>query len=78
VPSPETEAHLEGAKNLWRYNRGDLFNVTVWIGLFVVVAGVCWLGLHLLELIPAGHPHPIHYGPLPKPTVTIPPFTPPT
>ena len=56
--SSETEAQLEGAKNLYRYNRGDLFNVSVWIGFCLVVAGVCWVVLHAVFLVtPVPEPH---------------------
>lgn len=80
MPTAETEAHLEGAVNLYRYNQHDIFNVTVWVGFAVGVAVVCWLVLHAVLL---AHPatshvcgtiaqcqrqilaHPLHVKPLP-------------
>jgi hypothetical protein len=55
-------AQLEGAKNLWRYNRGDLTNVAIYV---VVLAGLfvaCWLLAHAIFLLPHANPQPIHYG----------------
>ena len=48
------QAHAEGAKNLYRYNRTDIINVCVWVGFFVVVVGAGWLITHLISL--GAHP----------------------
>lgn len=58
----EEQAHLEGAKNLWRYNRGDIFNVLVYVGVLVALFFACWLLAHGLVLLPHPNPAPIHYG----------------
>lgn len=52
MPTPETEAQIEGAKNLWRFNRGDLVNVGLWVGLFVICAGAVVLFGGFLHLLP--------------------------
>jgi hypothetical protein len=58
----EEQAHLEGAKNLWRYNRSDLTNVLVYVGVLVGLFVACWLVAHAIFLLPHANPQPIHYG----------------
>jgi hypothetical protein len=82
---PETEAHLEGAANLWRYH------VRGWVPFWLCVAGLVAVGLigvglnHLLappKVLPCGTINPtcalhhINYRvPLPRHS-SIPTFTP--
>ena len=60
----EREAQIEGAKNLYRYNRGDLFNLAVWVGLVLLAVVGSFLIGHLFvhHVSPCGtigcHLHP--------------------
>lgn len=61
----QREAYIEGAKNLYRFNRSDLFNVVVYVGAILVLFAACWLLAHGLLLLPHAQPQPVHYGPVP-------------
>ena len=52
MPSPETEAQIEGATNLWRYH------VRGWVPLWVGLGGIAAVGLALAGLthLLASHP----------------------
>jgi hypothetical protein len=55
VPSPEAEAQLEGAANLWRYH------VRGWVPFWLCVAGIALVGLAFAgvnHLLAVHGPHP--------------------
>jgi predicted negative regulator of RcsB-dependent stress response len=59
VLTREEQAHLEGAKNLWRFNRTDLFRLAVYVLICVGMLFASWLAWKVFN----GAVHPWHFNP---------------